>query len=531
MALDDADGGLDHGVVLVEILHEGLLVEHVVDDAAADEAVEQVVGATDHEVAPRQAVVGAEGGKLIDEALALQIVGQVDDLGERAQVGAVGVGVVEGKLEDQSAHDGLLVVGGDVGRVLGHEDVGRDAATAIDGASERGVVGGTRMVDAVAGEELAPLVALEEVLVVVGLVAELVGLLYAAARGRVVAGDGEADLAAVGESDLLLHEALAEGSAADDGAAVVVLDGTGEDLGRGGRGLVDEDDQRDGLIGAAPAAAVVAAGTLAALRIDDETVLGQKLVGHLYGALKVAAVVVAQIDDEAREALLRKRGQRGQHLHVGLLSEGLDADVARAVVEHVGGGDARRDDVGAGDGEALHGFRAIAHHAHLHLRALGAHQAAARLGIGDDLANEGLAIDLDDLVAGQQAHLLGRTALDDVAHVDGVALDGKLDAHAGERALELAVDLLHVLGGDVGGVGVELGKDLGDGLVHEVVDIDRIDILVVDDAQQVVEAVAAVVDDAEAVAREVVGVERADKDAENDAHGHEQGGKPVGFFL
>ena len=80
-------------------------------------------------------------------------------------------------------------------------------------------------------------------------------------------------------------------------------------------------------------------------------------------------------------------------------------------------------------------------------------------------------------------------------------------------------------------MGVELGKDLGNGLVHEVVDIDRIDILVVDDAQQVVEAVAAVVDDAEAVAREVVGVERADKDAENDAHGHEQGGKPVGFFL
>ena len=55
-------------------------------------------------------------------------------------------------------------------------------------------------------------------------------LLDATAGGREVACHRETYHTAVRELDLLLHQALAERTAADDGAAVIVLDGTGENL-------------------------------------------------------------------------------------------------------------------------------------------------------------------------------------------------------------------------------------------------------------------------------------------------------------
>ena len=65
---------------------------------------------------------------------------------------------------------------------------------------------------------------------------------------------------------------------------------------------------------------------------------------------------------------------------------------------------------------------------------------------------------------------------------------------------------------------VEFGEYGRHGLLHEGVDIDGIYILVIDDVEQVVQLVGARVDDTQAVASEVVGIERADEDTDDGTH-------------
>ena len=145
----------------------------------------------------------------------------------------------------------------------------------------------------------------------------------------------------------------------------------------------------------------------------------------------------------------------------------------------------------------------------------------------DLLADEFLAVDHHDFVAGYDAGLLSGAVFDDVLDVDGVLADGELDAYAGERALEIVLGLLHVLGADIHRVGVELAEDERHGLLHERVDVHVIDILVIDDPQQVAELVAAIVDHRQPAAREMVGVEGANENTEDHACGHEQRHEPV----
>ena len=98
----------------------------------------------------------------------------------------------------------------------------------------------------------------------------------------------------------------------------------------------------------------------------------------------------------------------------------------------------------------------ISQHAYRHLRVLLAFQGAHGHLVGYLLAHERLAVDLHNLVASNESRALGRTVRDDVLHVDGVLADGELDADAEERAFQVVVGLLHVLGADVDGVRVEL---------------------------------------------------------------------------
>ena len=108
----------------------------------------------------------------------------------------------------------------------------------------------------------------------------------------------------VSKLDGLLYQPLAEGAPSDNGASVVVLDGTRQNLGGGGRALVDEYYEWNVLIGAAPVAAILLSGRLASLRIDDEAVFGQKLVGYLDSRLEIATRIAAQVDSEVLESLL-----------------------------------------------------------------------------------------------------------------------------------------------------------------------------------------------------------------------------------
>ena len=63
------------------------------------------------------------------------------------------------------------------------------------------------------------------------------------------------------------------------------------------------------------------------------------------------------------------------------------------------------------------------------------------------------------------------------------------------------------------------------GALYKVVDIDRIYILVINDVQQVVQLIAAAIDDAQTVARKVVGIEGTNQDADDYTECHRKGHK------
>ena len=84
--------------------------------------------------------------------------------------------------------------------------------------------------------------------------------------------------------------------------------------------------------------------------------------------------------------------------------------------------------------------------------------------------------------------------------MERVFTNGELNAHAEERPLQVVIGLLHVLLGDIYRVRVQFRQDGRHGLLHKVVYVDRIHILVINNMQQVIQLIAARVDDTKAVA-------------------------------
>ena len=211
--------------------------------------------------------------------------------------------------------------------------------------------------------------------------------------------------------------------------------------------------------------------------------------------------------------------QGDEQFRISILAKVLDLNIASVIVQHIAAGDALCGNLATGDGDMTDRLFPITDDAKLYLRVLRSFQTVHGLLVGDFLTNKDGVVDLDNLIARQHTGTFRRAIADDVLYTDGVLTDGELDADARERAAQVVVGNLAFAGCDIHGVRVKFTENLGHGLLNEVVHIDGIDVLVVDDMQQVVELIAAGIDDVQPVAREMVGIERTDEDAHNDSHG------------
>ena len=125
------------------------------------------------------------------------------------------------------------------------------------------------------------------------------------AAGSVVARGGQQQRGIFAERELRLHEALAEACLADDQAAIVILNGAGDDF-RSRRALaVDQHDERnlDALIAAHRI--VAAFRRRAAAMRNHELILFEEHVRHADGLIQQAAAVAAQVDDQSVELAKR----------------------------------------------------------------------------------------------------------------------------------------------------------------------------------------------------------------------------------
>ena len=121
-----------------------------------------------------------------------------------------------------------------------------------------------------------------------------------------------------------------------------------------------------------------------------------------------------------------------------------------------------------------------------HLGAFCSAQMFAYPIVGDLVAVGNRVIYLDDLVAGQQAHLLGRAIDNHFHHIDGVLDELESNANAVKRANQRLVHGLYVFLGNVSGVRVQLLEHGYDSFVRHRIKIHRIHIHQVDGVYKLV---------------------------------------------
>ena len=386
-------------------------------------------------------------------------------------------------VEEALAAQGDVVVGEAHG-VEGDEDVGHDAAAAVDGAAVGGaILQRVGEVDGVGVDEFAVLIALGDV-VAVGVGTLVVGALDAAADGGEVAGCGETHLSAVAQGEHALYQAFAEGAAADEGAAVPILHGAGDDFGGRGGAFVDENDEVALAEVSATVGVVVLARGAAAFLVDNELAALEELVGEGAGDVEEAAGVATEVEDEGLHALLLETAAGFVEFTDGGAGEAREADVADGGVGHEPGVDGVDGYAVAGDFEVVDG--SLAEDVEVDDGAFLAAEVIEYELVVDTVAGGGLAVDADNFVAYHEAHLLGGTAVDDGLDDDGVGDDLEGDADAFEVAVEALVGAFDVAGGDVDAVGVECTEHGVDGLGGEEVHVGGGGVVAVDEAHHLV---------------------------------------------
>ena len=318
---------------------------------------------------------------------------------------------------------------------------------------------------------------------------------------RVVAGRRQLDGRIGRDLAQGLYGTLAERWRADDGGALVILQGAGDDF-RGGSGAsIDQHHQRHGFqrgrqlgqrvsLGARRriefAAAIKHLLRLRQLALggNDHGITRKKCCRHTDSARHDATGIVAQVQHQALElGVLRiQRVDLFDHVIDGRFLELGDAQPGIAGRDHLGL-HALHADFLAHDGEHQRAAFALARH--------GQHQLAAGLAahlLDDVLQLQALQRDIveaGDQVAGQDAGLGGRAVLDGRDDFHVAVFHAHFDADADKLALHAFAHFLEGIFIEVDGMRVQRRDHAGNGFRQEFLVFHLLDIIGLDQAEDV----------------------------------------------
>ena len=127
--------------------------------------------------------------------------------------------------------------------------------------------------------------------------------------------------------------------------------------------------------------------------------------------------------------------------------------------------------------------------AQFHLAAFFTFQAFHGFTVCHNLTDKSRIIYFHNTVTCHQTHFFRGTALNDAVYMDGIVLNSKLDTDTAETTFQIGVYSFQVLGRNIRRMRVEFRKNLRHGFFHQFAHVYRIDILVVDNAQQRIQLV------------------------------------------
>ena len=309
------------------------------------------------------------------------------------------------------AHIAIIV--GEFSSVEGHEHVGCDAATSIDGASllECGHLERVDIFDRIGMDQFAAVESIHDVAIIFITLSLSVGTLDVTSRRGEIVGYREFHHRPVGEGERTLHQSLAECATTHQHASVPILDRSRGNLRCRGTVLVDHHHDaiaiQEGLL-------VVGLGIIIIARcfppfgIDADLATLQDLVQDIGGGVDIASSIVGKVENQIlhtrflqlMDCLIKFVERLGAETIQTHIAGGLVDHICRiyAVDRYLGAGDAKIDRIARSGAPAQYlyiDFRTLRPAKSLH------NVAILHFHSGDDRV-----VDADDTVARQNAYSL-----------------------------------------------------------------------------------------------------------------------------
>ena len=196
-----------------------------------------------------------------------------------------------------------------------------------------------------------------------------------------------------------------------------------------------------------------------AFHIDDGVSAGEVVVAHEEGLVKVAAGVVADVEDKVPHPLVLEFQGRLVTFLVGGAGEFPKPEVADCVRKHKRGVNAVEGNLSAG--YFKRDYLLLALDCDGYLCAGGALYAAHHTVLGEFHAGNHFVIYFEEAVSGEKAHFLRRTAGDYLQNYSRVIGDVELYADTVKIAGQFLLRGIALHGRHIHGMGIKAGKDGG----------------------------------------------------------------------
>ena len=288
--------------------------------------------------------------------------------------------------------------------------------------------------------------------------------------------DSEADHRSVRHIDRSLYKSLAKGATPNDHSSVLILNGSRDNLCSRSRIAIDEHNDLTFLELAAAIGRVLRSWGLPSLSINNQVTFLQKLVGNIDGSFQIATTILLQIENEVLHTSFPQHIETLDKLTISRSAEISDTYIADSRTNHIAGIYRLNWNLVAHHREHQTILNTMTHDTKVHFRALRTTQALHNFLFRHLHTCNCRIIDRDDTIASDDTYLLRRAVGHRLDNEQRVFYHIELHPNTLEIAIQRLIQFLDLFRSGVAGVRIELIQHATNGILHQFVLIDTVDV-------------------------------------------------------